>query len=113
MSDSMADGADQDGETVAYQFEMAESAWRAWVDTIPRSQPIHARLTTLIEQDYRTAMHDDENGEELNDKTMGVFATRIRIRAMQAIGALRDDDDPDEAIEQLEEIMDMADLLEG
>jgi hypothetical protein len=106
-----ADGTETD-ETVSYQFEMSADAWRAWTETIPRRQAIHSRLATLIEQDYRAATRDDDAEEEMGEKMMGVFATRIRIRAMQAKDAVRSDDS-EEAIEQLEEMEDMADLLEG
>jgi len=103
---------DADAETVTYQFEMDADAWREWVETIPRSQPIHGRLAALIEQDYRAATRETEDGG-MDDKMLGVFATRIRIRAMHALSAIRDDDDLEEAVSQLEELIDIADVLEG
>ena len=102
-----------DADTVPYQFETPREVWRQWTNTLPRSQNIDDRLITLIEHDYRSATRD-ANDDSMNDKTLGIFATRIRIRAMQALGAIRDGDDidTDTAESQLEELIDMADVLE-
>jgi len=67
----------------------------------------------LIEQDLRAANRSDD-ADAIEGKTLDVFATRIRIRTMHAIGALRDGDDVDVdgALDQLEELADMADILQ-
>jgi hypothetical protein len=106
---------DMNDDTVSYSWTgIDEELWRSWTNTIPRAQPIHARLETLIEHDLKSATREATD-EPMNDKTLGIFATRIRIRAMQAVGAVRDGDEVDEetALEQLDEIIEMADVLEG
>lgn len=102
-------------DTVSYSWTgIDKDLWRSWTNTIPRNQPIHARLETLIEHDLQSAQRDATE-DPINEKTLGIFATRIRIRAMQATGAIRDGDDidADTALEQLNEITEMADVLEG
>jgi len=101
-----------DADDVTYQFSMDRETWTEWTDTLPRSQHIDAHLRTLIEQDLRAATRSDD-ANDIEGKTLDVFATRIRIRTMHAIGALRDDDpDVAAALDQLEELSDMADILQ-
>jgi len=82
-----------------------------WADTIPRSDALDAHLNNLIKQDMRTARQRDE--VEVSPKTVSIFASRIRIRATHAIDELRDDPDPEQAIEYLEELVDVANTLES
>jgi hypothetical protein len=112
----MADAATEDGDTddpITYQFQMDREQWRKWTNTIPRNHPIDGRLQTLIEQDLRSAAREGDQDDPINEKTLNIFATRIRIRAMQALGAVRDDENPEQAIDQLEELIDIADVLES
>jgi len=99
------------GEAITYQFEMDSDEWREWTDTIPRSQPLDGRLTELIRQDTQ-AVAQAERGD-VDTANIEMLATRIRIRATQALGAARGDDvDAETAREELQTIIDLATALE-
>jgi len=86
-------------------------AYEAWLETIPRSDSAGPHLRALIEQDTRAAEARDDL--EVTPKTVSTFASRIRIRAMHAVDALRDDPDEEAAIEYLEKIAELANTLES
>jgi len=96
-------------DTVSYQFEIARDDWRQWADSIPRSVALDTRIRDLLEKDARGALDNDDDVEQAS---VDVMASRIRIRAMQAAGELRDDNL--EAVEkQLADIQEIADALES
>jgi len=104
-----ADGAAD--ETVTFQFEMSRADWNRWKETVPRDLPLHERIVTLIEQDRRAAETARTDSET---QSMELLASRIRIRATQADGAIRGDEgDTDAAREQIQEIVDLADAIES
>ena len=107
MSDTDADTND---ETITYLLEVEKGTWRPWSNTVPRQTSLNTRLETLIEEDLKASRLDGT--EDVSTKTVSVMATRLRIRARSAIGSIRDDDKPEEAIDQLEDIIKIADALE-
>lgn len=106
----MDDAADGD-DTITYQFDMPTDEWREWTNTIPRNTPIDVRLQDLIRQDA-SAVAQAQNGDT-EAASIELLASRIRIRATQALGAVRGEDvDRETAVEQLEEVTDLASALE-
>jgi len=97
------------GSEVLREFCVEYNIWDEWTETLPRSLDIDTRIQQLIEKDAEAARRDTD----VEPESIGVFASRIRIRALQAIGALRDDDDPEHAIEQLEDIREFASIMES
>ena len=100
-------------ETVTYQFSMGRETWRDWSNTVPRQTSLESRITTLIEQDLRAAQRD-ASSTDTSAKTVSLMSSRVRIRAINALGELRDDGDEDteDAIKHLEEIIDIADAMD-
>jgi len=98
-------------DPVTYQFEIERETWYDWTDTLPRRQRIDKRLEQLIEGDLRAARRDES--QAINEKTARIFAQRIRSRCLHAKAALRDDDDHDAVVDQLEELVDIADTLDS
>lgn len=41
-------------ETITYAFEIDEEVWREWANTIPREEPLDARIRELIKTDLET-----------------------------------------------------------
>lgn len=113
MDDASDTADDKTTETIPYQFDPPAETWRAWTDTIPRSTPVYRRLIQLIEQDLRATQRDGTS--EMEAASVSVLASRIRIRSMQALGAVRDGEevDTETAIEQLEEVIELANTLES
>lgn len=101
--------ADPD-DPVTYQFEIDREEWEQWSNTVPRQTPLSARLRDLIRQDARSAARADRG--DVSDKSVSLLASRIRIRATQALGAVRDGDDREKAIEELQDILELAQALE-
>lgn len=104
---------DADAEpTVKYQFSMDRETWREWANGIPRSQSLERQIQALIEQDLK-ARKRAASGGEIETETVGLLATRIRIRSMQAIGGVRDGDEDglEKALSELEDIVDLANAL--
>lgn len=110
MATDDTDGKDEP-DTVTYQFEMDRDEWREWSNTVPRETALADRLRDLIRGDVRAATrsHDD-----MEARSVQLLAGRIRIRSTQALGAVRDDDDLDreKAVEELEEVIELANALE-
>ncbi|MFW5964383.1 MAG: hypothetical protein ACOCQM_05910 [Natronomonas sp.] len=94
-------------DTITYQFEMNREAWREFADNLPRSIPLDERIRELIRKD--TVTIDDD--ADLSEASVDVMASRIRIRAIQAQGAIREGDD-EKADEQLAEITELTSQLE-
>lgn len=105
----MSDGEEAEADTVSYQFEMNRKDWRDWTQTVPRREPLAARLRELIRQDRRAAARADAG--EIEQKTVSLVLQRIRIRARGALGAVRDGDDED-AAERLEELIELTEGME-
>jgi len=99
----------EDGEQVVKQLATSKRLWSDWVDTIPRSYSVDDRLEDLIRMDVASA---DRDGE-VNQAAVDVMVTRLRVRARGAMSAIRDDNDPEYAVEQIEEIMELVSAMES
>ena len=100
-----------DADTAERVIAVERSVWTDWLGTIPQTERIDARLTDLIERDVRDHQqaHDD-----LEEATARVIGQRLSIRATQARGALRDDEDgPDieQAMQILDDVVELAAAL--
>lgn len=93
-----------------YLLSMDREAWCEWADVVPRSETLDSRLQTLIVQDTNSADVADTDVAQYDARTA---ATRIRIKAAGALSAIRDRDEPEDAIEKLSTIHDIADALES
>jgi len=105
-----------DGERVQKTFYANRDVYEEWVDTVPRSQSVDEQIQTLIMDDLRSAKRA-RNGD-IEDASVQLLASRIRIRSMQALGSIRPDDEDSEidtetAIEELREVIELADALES
>lgn len=86
--------------------------WYAWADTVPRSERLGAHLSRLLEHDLR-ATENEQDDVEIEPKTVALFATRIKIKGRAALAELREDDpDTDDIADTLDDLMDLATVLE-
>lgn len=113
MADASSAGLDPE-DSIHYNFAVDSDEWTAWTETVPRSTALDDRLRDLIREDTRAAQRVGDGGD-METASVGLLAQRIRIRAMQALGAVRDGDDIDRetAVDELEDVIDLADTLEG
>jgi len=95
-------------ETITYQFEMDREAWREWTDNVPRSTPIHDRLRTLIELDTAVAL---ETFDVARCRLVDMKADRITEKARQGQNAIRKREKPEQAVEKLAGIEEIAGSL--
>jgi hypothetical protein len=105
----MAQGEAAEDDTVSFHFEMDRSDWRDWTETVPRSQALAGRLRELIRQDRRAAARAADG--DVSPESVHLMAQRVRIRATQALGAVRDGDD-EKAKDQLQQITDLTEAME-
>lgn len=98
-----------DADTVPRVVEVDRETWDDWLSTIPQTERVDERVTELIERDCRAHRRDSADMEQA---TARVIAQRLRIRATQARGKLRDDSDVDAAMDILDEIVDLAETLQ-
>lgn len=107
-ADAAVESPPPDAETETRVVEIETDTWTDWLETIPRTEAVHDRLTDLIERDVRAHRRSDD---DMEDATARVIGQRLRIRATQARGHLRDDTDIDAAIKTLDDIVDLTDTL--
>jgi len=111
LDDAPAEDA-ADPETVTYQFDVPETDWREWTNTVPRETPLHARLHDLIRQDTESVQAADLDDEQRQH--VRLVGQRVAIRSRQALQAIRGDDvDQETALDELETVIDLAEKLEG
>jgi len=89
-----------------------EDVWREWLETLVATQDPADELRRLVERDTKSAAAVDDGGD-VNEKAVSVFAMRIRHRARTARSELASDSPDGEHVgEQLDEIMRMAESLD-
>ena len=91
--------ADDDRETITYNFSMDAEPWDEWVATIPRK--------ISIEQELRSVIRRQTNDDELSAE---VGAIRIRRHAMRATQAVSRGDH-DEAKAELKTITELTESI--
>lgn len=100
-----------DADTAERVIAVERGVWTDWLGTIPQTERVDARLTDLIERDVRDHQQADR---DLEDATARVIGQRLSIRATQARGALRDDEDGpdiDQAMQILDDVVELAAAL--
>lgn len=98
-------------EKRTFNLHTETDLWDDWKATVPRDVALGTRIRSLIRQDLRAARRD-ASGTGSEQATVDMLASRVRIRAMQAENALKEND-TESAREQIEEIFELADALEA
>ena len=101
-----------DSDRAEIRAHCDRETWESWKDTVPRSVHIPDALQALIERDLQRKTQSQRDADEL-DRDASVLALRIRHKTRAALSSLGDDPDLEAVRENIKDIQEIADILEG